>query len=130
MRSERTFCEELEHNLLYRWFLDMDLMERSFDMTIFTENRHRPLAHDAGQALFDEVVKAADEEGLLSDEHFSLDGALVEAATSLKGFWPKNGPPPSDDNVGNPSVDFRGEHRSNETHASTTDPETRLLRKV
>ena len=71
VRSERAFCEELEYNLLYRWFLDMDLMERSFDATVFTKNRQRLLAHDAGRVLFDEVVWAADEEGLLSDEHFS-----------------------------------------------------------
>ncbi|MDE0672422.1 MAG: leucine-rich repeat domain-containing protein [Caldilineaceae bacterium] len=77
MRSERAFCEELEYNLLYRWFLDMDLMECSFDATVFTKNRPRLLAHDAGRALFDEVVWAADEEGLLSDEHFSVDGTLI-----------------------------------------------------
>ena len=130
VRSERAFCEELEYNLLYRWFLDMDLMERSFDATVFTKNRQRLLAHDAGRALFDEVVWAADEEGLLSDEHFSVDGTLLEAAASLKSFRSKEGPPPpSDDDPGNPSVDFRGERRSNKTHASTTDPEARLLRK-
>ena len=130
VRSERAFCEELEYNLLYRWFLDMDLMERSFDATVFTKNRQRLLAHDAGRALFDEVVGTADEEGLLSDEHFSVDGTLIEAAASLKSFRPKEGPPPpTDDDPGNPSVDFRGERRSNETHASTTDPEARLLRK-
>ncbi|MXZ24447.1 MAG: IS5 family transposase [Caldilineaceae bacterium SB0665_bin_21] len=130
VRSERAFCEELEYNLLYRWFLDMDLMERSFDATVFTKNRQRLLAHDAGRALFDEVVWAAEEEGLLSDEHFSVDGTLIEAAASLKSFRAKEGPPPpSDDDPGNPSVDFRGERRRNETHASTTDPEARLLRK-
>ena len=130
VRSERAFCEELEYNLLYRWFLDMDLMERSFDATVFTKNRQRLLAHDAGRALFDEVVWTADEEGLLSDEHFSVDGTLIEAAASLKSFRAKEGPPPpTDDDPGNPSVDFRGERRRNETHASTTDPEARLLRK-
>ena len=86
VRSERAFCEELEYNLLYRWFLDMDLMERSFDATVFTKNRQRLLAHDAGRALFDEVVWTANEEGLLSDEHFSVDGTLIEAASSLKSF--------------------------------------------
>ena len=126
----RTRVEELEYNLLYRWFLDMDLMERSFDATVFTKNRQRLLAHDTDRALFDEVVWAADAEGLLSDEHFSVDGTLIEAAASLKSFRAKEGPPPpADDDPGNPSVDFRGEHRSNETHASTTDPEARLLRK-
>ena len=130
VRSERAFCEELEYNLLYRWFLDMDLMERSFDATVFTKNRQRLMDHDVGRALFDEVVWAADGEGLLSDEHFSVDGTLIEAAASLKSFRSKEGPPPpADDDPGNPSVDFRGERRSNETHASTTDPEARLLRK-
>ena len=130
VRSERAFCEELEYNLLYRWLLDMDLMERSFDATVFTKNRQRLMDHDVGRALFDEVVWAADGEGLLSDEHFSVDGTLIEAAASLKSFRSKEGaPPPTDDDPGNPSVDFRGERRSNETHASTTDPEARLLRK-
>ena len=130
VRSERAFCEELEYNLLFRWFLDMDLIERSFDATVFTKNRRRLLAHDVGRALFDEVVLAADAQGLLSDEHFSVDGTLIEAAASLKSFRPKDGPPPpADDDPGNPSVDFRGERRSNETHASTTDPEALLARK-
>ena len=131
VRSERAFCEELEYNLLFRWFLDMDLMELSFDATVFTKNRRQLLAHDAGRALFDEAVCAADAEGLLSDEHFSVDGILIEAAASLKSFRAEDGPPPpsDDDDPGNPSMDFRGECRSNETHASTTDPEARLLRK-
>ena len=131
VRSERAFCEELEYNLLYRWFLDMDLMERSFDATVFTKNRQHLMDHDVGRALFDEVVWAADGEGLLSDEHFSVDGTLIEAAASLKSFRPRDesAPPVTDDDPGNPSVDFRGERRRNETHASTTDPEARLLRK-
>ena len=109
VRSERAFCEVLEYNLLYRWFLDMDLMERSFDVTVFTKNRQQLLAHDAGRALFDEVVWAADEEGLLSDEYFSVDGTLIEAAASLKSFRAKEGSlPPTEDDPGNPSVDFRG----------------------
>ncbi len=124
VRSERAFCEELNYNLLYRWFLDMDLMEPSFDATVFTKNRQRLLAHDAGRYLFNEVVWAAYAEGLLPDEHFSVDGTLIEAAASLTSFRPQKGPPPlEDDDPGNPSVDFRGERRSNETHASTTDPE-------
>ena len=106
----------------------MDLIERSFDATVFTKNRQRLMAHDIGRALFDEVVCAADAEGLLSDEHFSVDGTLIEAAASLKSFGTKEGPPLSDDDdPGNPSVDFRGERRSNATHASTTDPEALLL---
>ena len=74
VRSERAFCEELEYNLLFRWFLDMNLMERSFDPTVFTKNRRRLLEHRIGQALFDEVAVEADRQGLLSSEHFSVDG--------------------------------------------------------
>ena len=130
VRSERAFCEELTYNLLFRWFLDMNLIEPSFDATTFTKNRQRLLANEVGQQLFDEVVAAAHEGGLLSDEHFTVDGTLIEAAASLKSFKPKAGDlPPTDGDPGNPSVDFHGEKRSNATHQSTTDPEARLLRK-
>jgi transposase len=131
VRSERAFCEELEYNLLFRWFLDMDPIEPSFDPTVFTKNRGRLLEHEAGQQLFDEVVGQAHERGLLSDEHFTVDGTLIEAAASLKSFKPKDGDAPNstDEDRGNPSVDFRGERRSNKTHQSTTDPEARLMRK-
>ena len=86
MRSERAFCEELEYNLLFRWFLDMNLMERSFDPTVFTKNRRRLLEHRAAQDLFDEVVWEAARRGLLSDERFSVDGTLIEAQASIKNF--------------------------------------------
>ena len=131
VRSERAFCEQLDYNLLFRWFLDMNLMEPSFDPAVFTKNRKRLLEHRAGQSLFDEVVMGADRHGLLSDEHFTVDGTLIEAAASLKSFKPRDGDPPrtSDGDGGNPSVDFHGERRSNATHQSTTDPESRLLRK-
>ncbi len=131
VRSERAFCEELDYNLLFRWFLDMQLMEPSFDPTTFTKNRKRLLDHDVGCALFDLVVGEAHERGLLSDEHFTVDGTLIEATASLKSFKPRDGDPPSttDTDPGNPSVDFHGEKRSNATHQSTTDPEARLLRK-
>ncbi len=130
VRGERACCKELAYNLPCRWFLDMDLMERSFDATVFTQNRLRLLAHDAGRSLFDEVVWTADGEGLLLDEHVSVDGTLIEAAASRKSFRSKEGPPPpSDDDPGNRSVDFRGKCRRNKTHAGTTDPEARLLRK-
>jgi transposase len=130
VRSERQFCERLDYDLLFRWFLGMDLMEPSFDPTVFTKNRERLLKHQVSQQLFDEVVAAAHERGLLSDEHFTVDGTLIEAAASLKSFKRKDGdPPPSDDDLGNPSVDFHGEKRSNATHQSTTDPQARLFRK-
>lgn len=131
VRSERAFCEELDYNILFRWFLDMDLMEPSFDATSFTKNRERLLRHQVGQQLFDEVVTFADERGLLSDEHFTVDGTLIEAAASLKSFTRKEGDPPaqSRDDPGNPSVDFHGDKRTNATHQSTTDPQSRLFRK-
>ena len=131
VRSERGFCEQLDYNLLFRWFLGMNLVEPSFDATTFTKNRERLLKHRVGQALFDEVVLEADRWGLLSDEHFTVDETLIEAAASLKSFKPRDGDPPktTDDDQGNPSVDFHGERRSNATHQSTTDPEARLLRK-
>lgn len=131
VRSERAFCEQLEYNLLFRWFLGMNLIEPSFDPTVFTKNRERLLKHQVGQQLFDEVVAEAYEHRLLSDEHFTVDGTLIEAAASLKSFQRRDGDPPTktDDDPGNPWVDFHGERRSNATHQSTTDPEARLLRK-
>jgi len=131
VRSERAFCEELDYHLLFRWFLDMNLIEPGFDPSVFTKNRKRLLEHQVGQALFDEVVLEADRRDLLSDEHFTVDGTLIEAAASLKSFKARNGDPPAttDDDPGNPSVDFHGERRGNATHQSTTDPEARLLRK-
>jgi transposase len=131
VRSERAFCEELDYHLLFRWFLDMSLVEASFDPSTFSKNRERLLRHRVSQQFFDQVVLAADRLGLLSDEHFTVDGTLIEAAASLKSFKPKDQPPtdtPSDD-PGNPSVNFHGENRSNATHQSTTDPDARLFRK-
>jgi len=131
VRSERAFCEELDYQLLYRWFLDMGLLEPSFDPTAFTKNRRRLLRHEVAQRFFDEVVRQAAGLGLLSDEHFTVDGTLIEAAASLKSFRPKDKPPsdtPPDD-PGNPTVNFHGERRSNATHQSTTDPEALLAKK-
>ena len=91
MRSERAFCEELDYNMLYRWFLDMNLLESSFDPTVFTKNRQRLLEHAVGQQLFATVLVGADRHGLLSDEHFTVDGTLIEAAASLKSFKSKGG---------------------------------------
>jgi Transposase DDE domain len=109
----------------------MSLVEPSFDATTFTKNRQRLLQHEVAQRFFDEVVVQADGLGLLSDEHSTVDGTLIEAAASLKSFRSTGGPPdlsPPDD-PGNPGVNFRGERRSNATHQSTTDPEARLARK-
>ena len=93
VRSERAFCEELEYNLLFRWFLGMNLMERSFDPTVFTKNR-QPFLSRKGQQLFDAVVAEAHERSLLSDEHCTVDGTLIEAAASLKSFRRRDGDPP------------------------------------
>jgi transposase len=132
VRSERQVCEQLDYNLLYRWFLDMDLMKESFDPTVFTKNRERLMAHEVGRLFFDQVVKQARASGLMSDDHFTVDGTLTDAWASLKSFRPKGEDPqdrPTDGDPGNPTIDFRGEKRSNKTHESTTDPESRLLRK-
>ena len=102
----------------------MNLIEPSFDPTTFTKNRERLLKHQVGQQLFDEVVLEAYQSGMLSDEHFTVYGTLIEAAASLKSFKHKDGTtPPDDGDPGNPSVDFHREKRSNGTHQSTTDPQ-------
>jgi hypothetical protein len=123
----------LDYHLLYRWFLDMTLIEPSFDPTSFTKNRTRLLEHQIAQQFFDEVVVYARGQRLLSSEHFSVDGTLIEANASLKSFKKKDRggdpPVPPPDDPGNPSVDFHGERRSNATHQSTTDPEARLKKK-
>src|SRR5215471_17254878 len=132
VRSERAFCEQLNYDLLWRWFLDMSLMEPSFDQSTFSKNRGRLLKQQVALQFFDEVVRQADALGLLSDEHFTVDGTLIEAAASLKSFKAKDKPPsdePPPDDPGNPTVNFRGEKRSNATHQSTTDPEARLAKK-
>jgi len=133
VRSERAFCEELEYHLLFRWFLDMDMVEASFDHSTFSKNRERLLLHRVRREFFDEVVRQASRLDLLSDDHFSVDGTLIEAAASLTSFRPKDEPPPADrPDGGNPNnrwVDFHGEKRTNATHQSRTDPDARLCRK-
>jgi len=123
VRSERMFCERLDYNLLFRWFLDMDLTEASFDHSTFSRNRARQLEHDGAREFFTRVVAQARTMQLLSDEHFTVDGTLVEAWASLKSFKPKGQPPsaPPDD-PGNPTVNFHGERRSNATHQSPPTP--------
>src|SRR5215471_2859957 len=130
IRSERMFCEQLDYNLLFRWFLDMELDESSFDHSSFTTNRRRLLKHDVVGEFFRQIVAQAQALGLLSNEHFTVDGTLIEAWASLKSFKPKDQKPGGKpDDPGNPTVDFHGEHRSNATHQSTTDPEALLARK-
>jgi IS5 family transposase len=130
VRSERMFCEQLGYNLLFRWFLDMDMAEAPFDASTFSKNRARLMKHDVAAQFFVQVVAQAKSARLMSDEHFTVDGTLIEAWASMKSFKKKDGPaPPSDDDPSNPTVDFRGEKRSNDTHASTTDPDAKLMRK-
>lgn len=131
IRGHRLFCEELTDNRLYRWFLDRSLDDPGFDHSTFSQYSERLLRHEVAQRFFDAVVTAARREGLLSDEHFTVDGTLIEAWASLKSVNPKAAPaatlPPDD--PGNPTVAFQGERRTNATHQSTTDPEARLARK-
>ena len=131
VRSERAFCADLQYNLLYRWFLGMSLLEPSFVPTTFSKNRARLMHHDVHARFLIEVVGLANEHHLLSDDHFTVDGTLIEASASLKSFRPKGEePPPKQPGGGrNPTVNYRGEKRSNVTHASTTDPESRLAKK-
>jgi transposase len=125
IRSERMFCEQLGYNLLFKWFLDMDMHEPAFDPTCFGKNRGRLVRHDVGGHFFRTVVDKARKAGLMSSEHFSVDGSLIEAWASLKSFRPKH----DDDSDNNGWADFRGKKRSNETHESKTDPDAKLMRK-
>jgi transposase len=132
VRSERQFCERLDYDLLFRFFLDMNLDDPSWDATTFTKNRDRLVQHEVARLFFEEVVRQAKKAALISAEHFTVDGTLIDAWASLKTFRkkgekPEDRPPPDD--RGNPTVNFHGEKRSNETHESTTDPESRLARK-
>jgi transposase len=130
IRSERMFCEQLAYNLLFRWFLDLELDEPSFDHSSFTTNRDRLLKHQIADEFFRTIIAEAQALGLLSNEHFTVDGTLIEAWASLKSFKRKGQKPEAgDDDPGNPTVNFHGEHRSNATHESTTDPEPLLARK-
>jgi transposase len=133
VRSERMLMEQLQYNLLFRWFVGMDMDEEVWVPTVYSKNRDRLLAGDIAQALFREVLDQARAEGLLSDEHFSVDGTLIEAWASQKSFRRKDASgavaKDNDDDPGNPSVDFHGEIRRNDSHESSTDAEARLARK-
>ena len=129
VRSERLLMEEIDYSLLYRWFVGMNLDEPVWDVTVFTKNRDRLLDGDVAREFLSEVVKQAQEQNLTSDEHFTVDGTLVEACASLKSFQYKDQQKQPPDDPGNPTVDFHGETRSNQTHESTTDPDALLARK-
>jgi transposase len=127
IRSERMLMEQLEYNLLFRWFVGLEMDDRVWDVTVFTKNRDRLLEGEVAEAFFQAVLSEARSAGLLSDEHFTVDGTLIEAWASHKSFRPKDeddgdGPRPRE-------RDFHGERRKNDTHASTTDPEAQLFRK-
>jgi transposase len=130
IRSERMLMEQLDYNLLFRWFVGLNMDDPVWVPTVFTKNRNRLLEGDIAEEFFAQILAQARQDGLLSDEHFSVDGTLVEAWAGQKSFRKKqDAPPPSDPDKGNPTVDFHGEKRSNDTHASTTDPDCRLARK-
>jgi transposase len=126
MRSERLFCERLRWDLLFQWFLDMARPAEGFDATTFTKNRSRILTETTVREFFAEVLAEAKERKLLSEDHFTVDGTLIEAAASMKSFRKKGDGGPGS---GNPDTNFRGEKRSNKTHQSTTDKDARLYRK-
>lgn len=131
IRSERALMEHIRFNLLYRWFVGLDLQDPVWDASTFSKNRDRLIEADIAVGFLENVVAKANEEGLLSSAHFSVDGTLLEAWASLKSFRPKDDPPSEDppSQGRNEEVDFRGEKRSNATHASTTDPEARMVKK-
>ena len=135
IRSEAQLIERIDHDLLFRWFLDLRIDQEVFDATVFSHNRKRLETHGLIGDFFDRTVRRAIEAGLVSVEHFSIDGSLIEAYASIKSFKPKEGRDrdDADDNNGfksrNAEVDFHGQKRSNDTHASTTDSDAKLIRK-
>src|SRR6266404_5130603 len=130
VRSERLLMEEIDYSVLYRWFVGLGMDDPIWSPTTFSKNRDRLLQSDIATAFFDAVVGQARTAGLLSDEHFTVDGTLLEAWASLKSFRRTDeGPTPPPDDPGNPTVNFHGESRRNDTHQSTTDPDAQLARK-
>jgi len=129
VRSERLLMEQLDYNLLFRWFVGLRIDDPVWVPTVFTKNRERLLEADVARAFFEEVLAEARRQRLLSNEHFTVDGTLLEAWASHKSFRPKDGPGRGSGGS-NPTVDFHGHTRRNATHASTTDPEARLYRKA
>jgi transposase len=131
VRSERQLMEQLEYNLLFRWFVGLSMDDAVWNVTVFTKNRERLLRGDVATAFFQRVLELARGDALLSGDHFSVDGTLIQAWAGQKSFKAKDGAgdaPPDD--PGNADVNFRGEKRANATHASTTDPDARLYKKA
>jgi len=129
VRSERLFCEMLDYNMLFRWFLEMNLEERAFDHSTFSVNRARLIEHDIAKQFFCAAVSSARDRKLLSDEHFTVDATLIEAWASFKSLKRKDGQPPRAGGDGTGMLDFRGEKRTNASHESSTDPQAKLMRK-
>ncbi len=125
VRSDRAFCEQLDYNLLFRWFLDMSLDEAGLDPSNFSRLRERLVKTDIARNFFDQILRLAKTHRLLSGEHFTVDSTLVENWASLK----KDGRPPKDGGDGTGMVDFKGERRTTQTHQSSTDPEAKLMRR-
>src|SRR5208282_1266876 len=129
VRSERLLMEEIDYSILYRWFVGLNLDEAVWDATTFTKNRDRLLEGAVAQEFLAQVVERARQAGLVSDEHFTVDGTLLDAWASLKSLQAKDKQDAPPDDPGNPTVDFHGQERSNETHESKTDPDALLARK-
>ena len=131
IRSERQLCEQLRYNLLFRWFVGLSIDDTVWDHSTFSKNRDRLLEHRVVEGLFAEVLRLADRQGLLSKEHFSVDGTLIQAWASQKSFRPKDGSDDQRPGGGgrNAQADWKGRPRSNDTHTSTTDPDARIYRK-
>ncbi|EDM76664.1 ISGsu3, transposase, partial [Plesiocystis pacifica SIR-1] len=125
--SEVRLCEQLRYNMLFRWFLGMDMVETPFDHCAFSDNRDRLLEYQATRKFFEHVVAEAQARRLMSKDHFSVDGTLLDAWASMKSFRPKDEDDSDNDNNG--FADFKGSKRSNKTHESKTDPEAKLMRK-
>ena len=128
IRSERQLMEQLDYNLLFRWFVGLGMDDAVWSPTTFSKNRDRLLDGDVAGAFFEAVRIHADSARLLSDDHFTVDGTLLEAWASQKSFRPRDQDPPT--GGGNPTVNFHGQRRSNATHQSTTDPDARLYKKA
>jgi transposase len=129
IRSERQLMEQLDYNLLFRWFVGLGMDDAVWSATTFTKNRDRLLDGDIAAAFFEAVLIHADTDGLMSNEHFTVDGTLLEAWASQKSFRPRDDDPPADAG-GNPTVNFHRQRRTNATHCSTTDPDARLYKKA
>jgi transposase len=130
IRSERQLMEQLDYNLLFRWFVGLGMDDAVWAPTTFTKNRDRLLDGDIAAAFFDAIVSHADRERLLSSDHFTVDGTLLEAWASHKSFRHRDEEPPPTGGGGNPTVNFHRQRRTNETHRSTTDPDARLYKKA